>query len=70
VFESSEAVALHRVEDEFPHDADLIRPQSRLARVRKIQIGSKLHIDAKAETTGYVRAFRRAVDWQRRCRLR
>jgi hypothetical protein len=34
------------------------------------RFGSKLRTVAKAETTGYVRAFRRAFDWLQRCRLR
>ena len=31
---------------------------------------SRPHTVAKAETTGCVRVFRRACDWQQRCRLR
>ena len=34
------------------------------------RFGSRRHTVAKAETTGYVRAFRRAFDSQQRCRLR
>jgi hypothetical protein len=35
-----------------------------------ILFGSRPHTVAKAETKGYARAFRRAFDWQQRCRLR
>jgi hypothetical protein len=31
---------------------------------------SRPHTVAKAETTGCVQVFRRACDWQQRCRLR
>ena len=34
------------------------------------QIGNRRHTAAKGETTDYAPAFRRAVDWQQRCRLR
>ena len=39
------------------------------ARLR-LHLGSKPRIAAIAGTTGYPRAFRRAVDWQQKCRLR
>jgi hypothetical protein len=42
----------------------------RLIGVREPQVGNRRHIAATAETTGYVRAFRRAFDWQQICRLR
>ena len=32
------------------------------------RFGNRAHTVAKAETTGYARAFRRACDWQQRCR--
>jgi hypothetical protein len=41
----------------------------RLIGVREPHVGNRRHIAATAETTGYVRAFRRAFDSQRRCRL-
>ena len=34
------------------------------------RFGNRRHNAAKAETTGYARAFRRACDSQQRCRLR
>ena len=34
------------------------------------RFGSRPHTVAKAETTGCAQAFRRAFDWQQRCRLR
>ena len=43
--------------------------QSRLARVREIQVGNTRRIAAKAETTGYGQAPHRAFDWQPRGRL-
>jgi hypothetical protein len=39
------------------------------ARLR-LHLGSKPRTAATAETTGYARGFRRAFDWQQRCRLR
>jgi len=39
------------------------------ARLR-LHLGSKPRNAATTETTGYARAFRRAFDWQPRCRLR
>ena len=36
----------------------------------RLQIGSKPRTAATAETMGFSRAFRRACDWQQRCRLR
>jgi hypothetical protein len=36
----------------------------------ELQAGSKPRTAAKAGTTGCARAFRRAFDWQQRCRLR
>ena len=42
--------------------------QLRRAEVRETQVGSKPRSAARAETMGYARAFRRAFDWQRRCR--
>jgi hypothetical protein len=41
-----------------------------LAGLQGTQVGSTRHIDAKAETTGYARAFRRAFDSQPQDRLR
>jgi hypothetical protein len=41
-----------------------------LAGLQGTQVGSTRHIDAKAETTGYARAFRRAFDSQPQGRLR
>jgi len=41
-----------------------------LVEVLGAPFGSRPHTVAKAETTGCVRAFRRACDWQQRCRLR
>jgi len=34
------------------------------------RFGSRLGTIVKAETTDYVRGFRRACDWQQRCHLR
>jgi|HubBroStandDraft_6_1064221.scaffolds.fasta_scaffold1281154_2 hypothetical protein len=39
------------------------------ARLR-FHLGSTRRNAAKGGTTGYARAFRRAFDWQQRCRLR
>lgn len=47
-----------------------VSPWFRQAGAREPRIGSRPHNVAKAETTGYARAFRRAFDWQQRCRLR
>ncbi len=44
--------------------------QFRLAETREAQIGSRPHTVAKAETKDSAQAFRRAFDWQQRCRLR
>jgi hypothetical protein len=41
----------------------------RLGGALETRLGSRPHIVAKAETTGYMRAFRRACDWQPRGRL-
>ena len=41
-----------------------VSPQRRLARVSGTLLGNRRHTAAKAETTGYARAFRRAADSQ------
>jgi hypothetical protein len=43
--------------------------QSRLAKVREVQVGNKCRTAAKAETTGFARAFRRVFDSQPRDHL-
>jgi hypothetical protein len=45
-------------------------PSSESEACLRSHVGSKLRTAAKDETTGYARAFRRAFDWQQRCRLR
>ena len=42
----------------------------RLVEVLATQFGSRRHTAATAGTTGYAPTFRRASDWQPRCRLR
>jgi len=41
-----------------------VSPQRRLAGVSGTLLGNRRHTAAKAETTGYARAFRRAADSQ------
>jgi len=46
-----------------------LRLQFRLVEALGTRFGNRRHIVATAETTGYVRAFRRAFDLQPKSRL-
>jgi dTDP-glucose pyrophosphorylase len=72
-----ETISAHKMSDHsmkrtyFPGITDIVVVTDPASEARlRIHLGSRPHTVAKAETTGYARAFHRAFDLQQRCRLR